>query len=141
MNLSKSQLEQLSKEMTAASGPAESAKIANAYGIDLSAEGMEDILGKVSAGVRELSDDALETINGGIEINNVPNYDEIKQYYREKGANLAFIMCIYFIPSPSCYDIVKIIEQEIEEEDRRNGRNQGASIDGGSPIPGPEGYR
>ena len=51
-----------------------------------------------------------------IEIGDVPKYEVIKDYYREKGANLAFILCIYFIPSPSCYDIIKLIEEEIENE-------------------------
>lgn len=116
MKLSNEQAKQLQEKL--AKNPAEAAQMAKEFGVDLSAEDMEQVLDKVSGGVQMLSDDALEKASGGIEINNVPNYDVIKDYYKEKGANLAFILCIYFIPSPTCHDIIKLIEEEIEEEKR-----------------------
>lgn len=45
---------------------------------------------------------------------NIPQYGVIKQYLMEKGANLAFILGIYYIPSPSVYDIIKIMEYDIK---------------------------
>lgn len=127
MKLTGEQAQQLQEKL--AKNPAEAAQMAKEFGVDLSTEDMEQVLGKVSGGVQAVSDDALENISGGIEINNVPNYDVIKDYYKEKGANLAFILCIYFIPSPSCYDIIKIIEEEVEDEIRRGVYTPPSSVD------------
>ncbi len=51
-----------------------------------------------------------------IETENITQYKEIKRYYREKGANFAFTLCIYYIPSPFCYEIIEHIEKEIKNE-------------------------
>ena len=42
----------------------------------------------------------------------IPQLETIRNYYREKGPNLAFILCIYYIPSPICYEIIQVIEKE-----------------------------
>ena len=63
-----------------------------------------------------LSDEELEKISGGIEVDKEAfQYDVIKRYYFQKGAQLAFILFIYFIPSPTGYDVIKYIEWEISQ--------------------------
>ena len=63
-----------------------------------------------------LSDEELEKVSGGIEVDKEAfQYDVIKRYYFQKGAQLAFILFIYFIPSPTGYDVIKYIEWEISQ--------------------------
>lgn len=109
MNLSKEQATQLREKLAANKNPEEVAKVAQEYGIDLSTEDAEQILANVSGGVQAISDDVLEKINGGEDI---PQYATIRDYYKQKGPNAAFILCIYFIPSPICYEIIQVIEKE-----------------------------
>ena len=42
----------------------------------------------------------------------------LKRYYLQKGPNLTFILGIYFIPSPIVYEIVQVIEHEVENGNR-----------------------
>ena len=117
MKISNKQGSQLQEKLAKNNNPEETAKIAQECGIDVSVEEMEQIMNKVSSDEQELSDDELETVSGGIEIgDDFPHYQDIKEYYLEKGANLAFIFCIYFVPSPSCYDMIKLFEEELAEE-------------------------
>lgn len=111
MKFSNEQAKQLQERLAAEKNPAEAAKIARELGIDLSAEDMEEVLAKVSGGAQELSDDMLEKISGGAEPD-IPQYELIRDYYRQKGPNPAFILCIYYIPSPICYEIIQVIEEE-----------------------------
>lgn len=110
MNLTKEQAQQLQEKLAGKKDPEEVAKLAKELGIDLSAENVEEILGNIS-GVQALSDEDLEKISGGEEID-IPQYETIREYYREKGPNMAFILCIYYIPSPICYEIIQVIENE-----------------------------
>ena len=47
-----------------------------------------------------------------------PMWGVIKRYLQQKGANLAFILAIYYIPSPTMYDAIKIMEYEIDSGNR-----------------------
>lgn len=130
MNLSIEQAQQLQEKLAANKNPEEAAKIAAEYGIDLSAEAVEQILDKVSGGVQALSDDALENISGGENVNprEVPQFQILKDYYKHlmtcdpadypksggNPPNLTFILCIYYIPSPICYEIVQVIEEDFK---------------------------
>ncbi len=42
-------------------------------------------------------------------------YSFIKRYLQQKGPNLAFVLGIYFIPSPVVYEMIQLMEHEIEE--------------------------
>lgn len=42
----------------------------------------------------------------------------LKRYYLQKGPNLTFILGIYYIPSPIVYEIVQVIEHEVENGNR-----------------------
>ena len=124
MKFSIEQAKELQEKLTELKNPEEAAKAAKELGIDLSAENMEEILAKVSGGVEALSDDMLEKINGGEEVD-IPQFEVIRDYYRQKGPNLAFVLCIYYIPSPICYEIIQVIEKE----------------EGHGPSAAPSGYR
>lgn len=116
MKLSNEQISALQDKMAAARTSEEIVEIQKEMGNDISVEDAAQLLAAFRNAEEELTDNMLENISGGIEIDNVPQYEVIKDYYKEKGANLAFILCIFFIPSPTCYDIIKIIEEEIENE-------------------------
>lgn len=111
MILSSEQAKLLQEKLAEEKNPEKAAKIAKEYGIDLSTENMEQLLEEISGGVQELSDDMLEKISGGEEVD-IPQIETIREYYRQKGPNLAFILCIYYIPSPICYEIIQVIEKE-----------------------------
>lgn len=119
MKLSNEQIIALQNKMAVAKTPEEIVEIQKELGNSISLEDAAQLLATLKHSEKELTDDMLESISGGIEIDNVPQYDVIKDYYKEKGAILAFILCIYYIPSPTCYDIIKIIEEEIENEARK----------------------
>ncbi len=42
----------------------------------------------------------------------------LKRYYMQKGPNLAFILGIYYVPSPIMYEVIQVIEKEVERGDR-----------------------
>lgn len=115
MKLTKEQCQQLLDQVS--DNPAEIKKTAHEMGIDLSDELAEKFREKAREGKKEVSDEELDSVVGGIELGeDIPNLDVIREYYDEKGPNLAFILCIYYIPSPSCFDIIKLIEEEIKNE-------------------------
>lgn len=62
-----------------------------------------------------LPDVALEKVSGGDFVidKEATHYDLVKRYYFQKGAQLAFILFIYYTPSPIGYDVIQIIEDEI----------------------------
>lgn len=111
MKLTNEQAKQLQEKLAEEKNPGNAAKTAKEFGIDISAENMEQLLEKVSGGAQALSDDMLEKISGG-NGGDIPQYELIRDYYRQKGPNPAFILCIYFIPSPICYEIIQVIENE-----------------------------
>ena len=109
MKLTNEQAKQLQEQL--AKNPAEAAQMAKEYGVDLSVEDVEQVLENVSGGVQAISDDVLEKISGGENVD-IPQFEIIRDYYRQKGPNPALILCIYYIPSPICYEIIQVIEEE-----------------------------
>ena len=117
MALKKEQIEQLQDKLLMAQNAEEIANAVKAAGCEMPDAEAAGFLAKVKAeGETEgkLADEAMLPVSGGIEVSNVPQYQVIKDYYYEKGPNLAFILCIYYIPPPTCYDIIKLIEHEEE---------------------------
>ena len=119
VKLSEDKIWQFQGRMMAAKNPEDVVSVAKEMGYEMPEEDAAGFLATVKGEEDDgsIPDEMLSSVNGGIEIGDVPQYDVIKDYCKEKGANLAFILCIYFIPSPSCYDIVQIIEQEIGAEE------------------------
>lgn len=116
MNFSKEQLEQLRGKLAAAKSPEEITAIAKELGYEIPAEDAAEFIASVRNEKNKaelLADDRLDGVNGGFDVDSIPQYQAIKDYYCQKGANLAFIFCIYFIPSPLCYEIVEVIEDEL----------------------------
>lgn len=71
-----------------------------------------------------ISDNELEKVCGGFKPEDIPRYGEVKRAYFEKGANFAFTLFIYFVPSPLGYEAIETIEDEIKAG------NLGYTIDG-----------
>lgn len=122
MKLSNEQIKTLQKELITAKTPEEIAAIREKLEDDVTIEDFDQLLATAHNMRKELSEDVLENITGGIQTSDIPQYDVIKDYYKEKGANLAFILCIYYIPSPICYDIIQIIEEEAKLEMMAGGK-------------------
>ena len=108
MKLSDEQVQQLQEKLAAEKNPAEAAKIAKEYGIDITAEDMEAVLAQVSGGGSY----------GQLDLTDF-QYTAIRGAYERKGPNEAFVTCIYLIPSPICWDIVGAIEEQIKEEKKK----------------------
>lgn len=111
MNLSEEQIKEIQEKMVNAESPEEIVKIVKDLGEDISVEDIERFIDKHPDKIEPLSIDDLESVNGGEEID-IPQFQAIRDYYREKGPNAAFILCIYYIPSPICYEIIQVIEKE-----------------------------
>ncbi len=112
MKLSNEQIKQLHEKLDAASNSEEAAKAAQELGIDISADDMGKVLENVG-GVQAMSENALEKISGGTAIDLPPHvYNAIKDAYEDGGPSLAVATCIFYIPSPICYEIVHTMEHE-----------------------------
>lgn len=121
MELKKEQCEQLQEKLTAASSPDELMNAANAMGCDLTDADAAELLATVNARKEtegKLADELLKPVNGGEQLD-IPQYQMIRDYYKQKGPNPALILCIYYIPSPICYEIIQVIEKE--EANRKSG--------------------
>lgn len=114
MELKKEQCELLQEKLTAASSPEELVKASNAMGCDLTDADAAELLATVNAKKEnegKLTDETLKPVTGGVQPD-IPQYEMIRKYYKEKGPNPALILCIYYIPSPICYEIIQVIEKE-----------------------------
>lgn len=112
MNISEEMIKEFQEKMTNATSSEEVVQITKELGKDISLEEATAFLKDRPVGVEPLSDDELEQVSGGEDID-IPQYEIITDYYKEKGPNLAFILCIYYIPSPLCYEIIQVIEEEV----------------------------
>lgn len=101
-------------QLKAANTPEELIKAAKAMGYDLTDADAAELLATVNAEKEnegKLVDESLKPVNGGEQVD-IPQFETIRNYYKEKGPNLAFVLCIYYIPSPICYEIIQVIEKE-----------------------------
>lgn len=114
MKLTDEMIKDFQKKITNATSLEEVVAIAKEMGEDISLEEAAQILEEIPAEIKPLSENELNSVVGGATIRkeDIPMYDTIVNYYMEKGPNLAFIMCVYYIPSPICYEIIQIIEKE-----------------------------
>lgn len=114
MELKKEQCELLQEKLTAANSPEELVKAVKAMGCDLTDADAAGIWAKVKTPEEtegKLADESLKPVNGGKQ-EDIPQYEMIREYYKQKGPNPALILCIYYIPSPICYEIIQVIEKE-----------------------------
>ncbi len=113
MKLTKEQVNQLQEKLAGNKNPEEIAELAKECGIDISAEDMKKVLEDAN-GMQALSDDETAKVSGGSDIDLPPHiYRAIKEAYEEGGPSLAVATCLFYIPSPICYNIVHTMEHEM----------------------------
>lgn len=122
MKLTNEQAKHLHDKLAVAKNPEEAAKVAKEFGIEVPAEALGNILENVGS-IQTLSDNALEKINGG-EWLDIPEdtYEAIRVAYDQGGPQLAFPVCIYFIPSPLCNEIIYGVEEERRKKGLLSGK-------------------
>ena len=63
----------------------------------------------------ELNIEVLETITGGSNPKDHPQYQEIKDFYKEKGMQPALLLAVYFgITGDDLYNMINLIGDELE---------------------------
>lgn len=111
MKFSSEQIKEIQAKMANAKNPEDIVKIAKELGEDISVDDVAKFIEEHPNARKPLSEDELEHVIGGEQVD-IPQYEIIRDYYKEKGPNSAFILCIYYIPSPICYEIIQVIEKE-----------------------------
>lgn len=111
MKLSGEQIKEIQEKMVNAKSPEELVEIIKEFDEDITVDDITNFREKYPDKIEPLGLEDLEQINGGEELD-IPQFKTIRDYYLEKGPNSAFILCIYFIPSPICYEIIQVIEKE-----------------------------
>ena len=110
MNLTEEQIKNFQKRVLNAKSKEEVVAIVKEMGVDTTVEEIDQFLENAPKNLEPLKDEELEAVVGGVNAPDIPQYDAIKKYYEQKGPNPAFILCIYYIPSPICYEIIQVIE-------------------------------
>lgn len=60
-----------------------------------------------------LDEKELDMVCGGVKFAYIPQRGFIKRTLMERGPNFAFILGIYYIPSPIMYEVIQAMEDEI----------------------------
>lgn len=122
MKFSPEQIQEMQSKLASADTHQDIIDIAKEYGEDISvediksfAESFQSMDGDETDELQPMSREDLDSISGGAN-SDIPQYDIIREYYKQKGPNPAFILCIYYIPSPICYEIIQVIEKECPYE-------------------------
>lgn len=113
MKQSKEQLDRLLKKLPAAKSAEEIMQIAKESGREIPVDDAARFLEKRKTGQEALTDETLAAFYGGFGTDSVPHYQDIKDCFIARGANQAFTLCIYYIPSPLCEEIVELCEEEL----------------------------
>ena len=103
-------------KLTGANTPGELIKAAKAMGYDLSEAEAAGVLAKIheTKGTEgKLADECLTTVNGGSGVTDLPEFEMIKSFYKERGINSAISLCLYYYQSNVCYDMVKLIGEQV----------------------------
>lgn len=103
-------------KLTTANTPEELIKAAKAMGYDLSEAEAADVLAKVQEKKEtegKLADEHLTAVSGGSGVTDLPEFEMIKSFYKEKGINSAISLCLYYYKSNVCYDMVKLIGEQV----------------------------
>ena len=103
-------------KLTGTNTPEELIKAAKAMGFDVSAEEAAETIAKAKASEKaegKLEDEHLTAVNGGSGVTDLPEFEMIKSFYKEKGINSAISLCLYYYKSNVCYDMVKLIGEQV----------------------------
>lgn len=114
MALEKEQYAQLQATLKTAQNPDGIVKAAKMLDYQISDEDAAALFTEIQSSKEpegKILDEGLKVVNGGITTDQIPQYQEIREYYKTKGPNFAFTLCIYYIPSPFCYDVIEYIEK------------------------------